>query len=57
MIPDSQFYPQLIALRESALRELPDSRGASEASDKTWFIAKVDEAIKTCCPPVPGNTE
>ena len=52
MIPDPHFYPQLIALREVALRKLSD---ASEERPGTWAIAELDEAIKACSPHAPSD--
>lgn len=48
MIPDPQFYPQLIAIREIASQEALDS---SETSSETWAMDKLDAAIKACSTP------
>lgn len=46
-IPDPQFYPLLLVMREVALQAPSD---ASEESTKMWQIAKIDEAIEACRP-------
>jgi HEAT repeat protein len=51
-IPDPQFYPLLLALRDVALQEPAD---ASDESTKRWHIAILDEAIKACSPAAPSK--
>ena len=45
LFPDSQFLPQLTAIRDIALRELPDG---SDPSLHRWMIDKVNVAIDAC---------
>jgi len=48
-IPDPQFYPLLLAIRDVALQE---PSGGSDEGTITWLIAKINEAIEACCPSV-----
>jgi HEAT repeat protein len=48
-MPNPQFYPLLLALRDVALRK---SSGAADESTVTWQIAEIDAAVEACSPPV-----
>jgi HEAT repeat protein len=54
IIPDPDFYPLLLGLRDIALQESSD---ASNDSTKMWQIAKIDEAIEACRPSVPCDEQ
>jgi hypothetical protein len=53
-IPDAQFYPLLLAIREAAFREPSD---ASDESTKMWQMSEIDEAIEACRPLVPCDEQ
>lgn len=53
-IPDPQFYPLLLAMREVAIRESADD---SRENNKMWHIVILDEAIEACRRQMPGNMQ